>query len=238
MRNDAPLGIASPCRVSQEGEDAAMEQRQRFLIFFFGAILGVVLLYFFKTQSQPARDERMRVRESLSLPGMMYDYAVAQKGFYGHFVLSSSIVTQPDGKKVRTIITGGRRHYTPEGKELPEEYLCITETYAAGTALAEAGPVIAYDFRYADRLTIRCKPGHQASEIVLPSGDKAVAKEGRPQEATLSLRGWLKSQPKPAWSSLPDLVKSLESHPAIASVELTKIDWQAEAEIIKSHTPQ
>jgi hypothetical protein len=93
---------------------------------------------------------------------MMYDYAVTKKGFYGHYVLYESVETLADGTKVRSIVTGGRRHYTAEGNELPQEYILIKETYAPGTPLAEAGPVINYTFSFADRLTIKLRKGYSA----------------------------------------------------------------------------
>ena len=110
-----------------------MGQRERWLIFLLGTLIGAGLLWTFKTQSEPSRNEKRLVRESLSLPGIMYDFAVTQKGFYGHYVLFESVETLSGGSKVRSIVTGGRRHYNAEGTELPQEYLLITETYAAGT---------------------------------------------------------------------------------------------------------
>jgi len=213
-----------------------MEQKQRFMIFVLGTIMGALLLYFFKTHSQPARDERTRVRESLSLPGMMYDYAVSQKGFYGHFVLYEALSTQPNGTRQRSIVTGGRRRYDADRRELPEEYLWITETYAPQTALAEAGPVLSYDFRYAERVAIQLKPGHVASEVSLLSGDVAETVSGKPQEAVLTLRAWRKNQKTMNWASIPEILKLLQANPAVHSAELVKIHWQAEADLIKANT--
>lgn len=213
-----------------------MGQRDRWLIFMLGALIGAGLLWAIQTKSDPARTEKRRVRESLNLPGMMYDYAVTQKGFYGHFVLYESIEPQPDGSKVRSIVTGGRRHYNAEGNELPQEYLFITETYATGTPLAEAGPVNRYTFAFADRLTIKLKPGYKASDVSTELGDVAIPVLNQPNLVTLKLTQWIKSHQAKDWSKLNDLIKEISKKSSVESVELTKIDWQNEAELIKQNS--
>jgi hypothetical protein len=213
-----------------------MGQRDRWLIFMLGALIGAGLLWTIKTQSEPARTEKHRVRESLSLPGMMYDFAVTQKGFYGHYVLFESVETLSNGSKVRSIVTGGRRHYNAEGNELPQEYLLITETYAAGTPLAEAGPVTHYTFSFADRLTIKLRKGYSAADVTTDFGDIATPVENRPDLATLKLNKWIKTHQAKDWSKLNDIIKGLSQKSAVQSVELTKIDWQSEAELIKQNS--
>ena len=213
-----------------------MGQRDRWLIFMIGALIGAGLLWTIKTQSEPARTEKHRVRESLSLPGMMYDFAVTQKGFYGHYVLFESIETLSDGSKVRSIVTGGRRHYNAEGNELPQEYLFVTETYAPGTPLAEAGPVTHYTFSFADRLTIKLRKGYSAADVTNDYGDIATLVENRHDLVTLKLNNWIKTHQAKDWSKLNDLIKELSKKSAVQSVELTKIDWQSEAELIKQNS--
>ena len=213
-----------------------MGQRDRWLIFMLGALIGAGLLWTIKTQSEPARTEKHRVRESLSLPGMMYDFAVTQKGFYGHYVLFESIETLSDGSKVRSIVTGGRRHYNAEGNELPQEYLFVTETYAPGTPLAEAGPVTHYTFSFADRLTIKLRKGYSAADVTNDYGDIATLVENRHDLVTLKLNNWIKTHQAKDWSKLNDLIKELSKKSAVQSVELTKIDWQSEAELIKQNS--
>jgi hypothetical protein len=44
-----------------------MGQRDRWLIFMLGALIGAGLLWMINTQGAPARNEKQRVRESLSL---------------------------------------------------------------------------------------------------------------------------------------------------------------------------
>ncbi|MEY4402927.1 MAG: hypothetical protein RIR91_962, partial [Verrucomicrobiota bacterium] len=60
-----------------------MGQRERWILFLVGALVGVGVLWVVQTNSQPQRDAKRQVREGLNLPGMMYDFAVTQKGFYG-----------------------------------------------------------------------------------------------------------------------------------------------------------
>ncbi len=213
-----------------------MGQRERWLIFLLGTLIGAGMLWTFKTQSEPARTEKRLVREALNLPGMMFDFAVAQKGFYGHYVLLESVETLSDGSKVRSIVTGGRRHYTAEGTELPQEYLFITETYAAGTPLAEAGPVKNYTFAFADRLTIKLRNGYSAADVTTDFGDVATPVADRPDLVTLKLTQWIKSHQAKDWSKLNDIIKGLSQKSAVQSVELTKIDWQSEAELIKQNS--
>jgi len=222
--------------MSNIAEYADMGQRERWLIFLLGTLIGAGLLWTVKTQSEPARTEKRLVRESLNLPGMMYDFAVTQKGFYGHYVLFESVETLSDGSKVRSIVTGGRRHYNAEGNELPQEYLLITETYAAGTPLAEAGPVTQYTFAFADRLTIKLRKGYSAADVTTDFGDVATPVADRHDLATLKLAKWIKSHQAKDWSKLNELIKSLSKKTAVLSVELTKIDWQSEAELIKQNS--
>ncbi len=217
-------------------EYADMGQRDRWLIFMLGALIGAGLLWTIQTKSEPARTEKRRVRESLNLPGMMYDYAVTKKGFYGHFLLFESVETLSDGSKVRSIVTGGRRHYNEEGNELPQEYLFITETYAAGTPLAEAGPVTQYTFAFADRLTVKLRKGYSASDVTSDFGDVATPVANQPDLVTLKLTQWIKSHQAKDWSKLNDLIKAVSKKSSVQSVELTKIDWQNEAELIKQNS--
>lgn len=213
-----------------------MGQRERWLIFLLGSLIGAGLLWTFKTQSEPARTEKRLVREALNLPGMMYDFAVTQKGFYGHYVLFESVETLSDGSKVRSIVTGGRRHYNADGNELPQEYLFITETYAPGTPLAEAGPVTHYTFSFADRLTIKLRKGYSAADVTNEYGDIGTPVPDRHDLATLKLTKWIKSHQAKDWRKLNDIIKELSKKSAVQSVELTKIDWQSEAQLIKQNS--
>lgn len=215
-----------------------MEQRRRWILFLIGALVGVGVLWIVQTRSSPARDEKRRIREQLNLPGMMFDFAVMQKGFYGHYVLYESVATLSDGSKVRSIVTGGRRHYAADGAELPEDRIWIDETYAPGVALAEPGPVKSYTFTFADRITVKLKSGRVASDVVLPSGDVAVPLAGQPGHAIVFLKAWQKATQPTDWKSLPDLVKTVSRLSAVESAELTKINWQAEADLIRANTSQ
>ena len=200
--------------------------------------MGVGVLWVVQTNSQPKRDAKRQVREGLNLPGMMYDFAVTSKGFYGHYVLWESVETRPDGSKVRSLVTGGRRHYEASGREMAQEYLLIRETYAAGTALAEAGPVTDYTFQFADRVALKLKPGHPAAEVKLPSGDSALPVAGKPDEALLALKRWREPLEKTPWGELPKVLAALRADPAVASAELISIDWKKEAEIIRANSGQ
>ena len=214
-----------------------MGQRERFVIFLVGALLGVVLLLGGKSCGSEKKNQLRMVRSSLSMAPMMYDYAVMQKGFYGPYVLFEQVAEKQGGGKVRTLVTGGTRRYSPEGKELPEEHILIKETYAAGVALAEPGPVQSYEFTFADRIAIKLKPGHQASEVKVVSGDVAAAWAGH-EEVLLRLDAWRKLPGGAPWGKLEALVQESKSHPAVADAHLVRIDWQAEAELIKANSPK
>lgn len=216
-----------------------MGQRERFILFLAGALLGVGILWGLNSRGQPEKEAHRKVRESLSLPGMMYDYAVMRKGFYGHYVKFEKVDKLADGSRQRTVVTGGRRHYDPvSGREMPEEYLWIQETYAPGTALAEAGPVARYFFAYADRIALRLRPGHQASEVRLQSDDVAMPVAGKDGQALLRLTLWQKLPGGAPWAELPALLRQLRGHAAVESADLVAIDWQKEAEIIKAGSKQ
>jgi hypothetical protein len=214
-----------------------MGQRERFVIFLVGALLGIVLLLGGKSCGSEKKNQLRMVRSSLSMAPMMYDYAVTKKGFYGKYVLFEQVAEKQGGGKVRTLVTGGTRRYSPEGKELPEEHILIKETYAAGVALAEPGPVESYEFTFADRIAIKLKPGRQASEVKVASGDVAAAWAGH-EEVLLRLDAWRKLPGGAPWGKLEALVQELKSHPAVAEAHLVRIDWQAEAELIKANSPK
>ncbi len=214
-----------------------MGQRERFVIFLVGALLGVMILLGGKSCGSEKQNQLRMVRSSLSMAPMMYDYAVQQKGFYGAYVLFQQVAEGKDGGKVRTLVTGGTRRYSPEGKELPEEHILIKETYAAGVPLAEPGPVAAYAFTFADRIALRLKPGHQASEVKIASGDVAAAWAGH-EEVLLRLDAWRKQPGGAPWGQLEALVRDLNGHPAVAEAKLVRIDWVAEADLIKANSPK
>lgn len=214
-----------------------MGQRERFVIFLVGALLGIVLLLGGKSCGSEKKNQLRMVRSSLSMAPMMYDYAVTKKGFYGRYVLFEQVAEKQGGGKVRTLVTGGTRRYSPEGKELPEEHILIKETYAAGVALAEPGPVESYEFTFADRIAIKLKPGRQAAEVKVASGDVAAAWAGH-EEVLLRLDAWRKLPGGAPWGKLEALVQELKSHPAVAEAHLVRIDWQAEAELIKANSPK
>jgi hypothetical protein len=214
-----------------------MGQRERFVIFLVGALLGIVLLLGGKSCGSEKKDQLRSVRSSLSMAPMMYDYGVMKKGFYGHYVLFEQVADQVGGAKVRTLVTGGTRRYSPEGKELPEEHILIKETYPAGVALAEPGPVESYAFAYADRVALKLKPGRQPSEVKIPSGDVAAAWAGH-EEILLRLDAWRKLPGGAPWGKLEALVQELRSHPAVADAHLVRIDWQAEADLIRANSPK
>jgi hypothetical protein len=214
-----------------------MGQRERFVLFLVGALLGVLVLLGGKSCGSEKKDQLRMVRSSLSMAPMMYDYAVTKKGFYGRYVLFEQVAEKQGGGKVRMLVTGGTRRYSPEGKELPEEHILIKETYAAGVALAEPGPVESYEFTFADRIAIKLKPGHQAAEVKVASGDVAAAWAGH-EEVLLRLDAWRKLPGGAPWGQLEALVQELKSHPAVADAHLVRIDWQAEAELIKANSPK
>ena len=214
-----------------------MGQRERFVIFLVGALLGIVVLLGGKSCGSEKKTQLQAVRSSLSMAPMMYDYGVMKKGFYGHYVLFEQVADQVGGAKVRTLVTGGTRRYSPEGKELPEEHILIKETYAAGVALAEPGPVESYAFTFADRIAIKLKPGHQASEVKVASGDVAAAWAGH-EEVLLRLDAWRKLPGGAPWGKLETLVRELNGHPAVAEAKLVRIDWVAEADLIKANSPK
>jgi hypothetical protein len=200
-------------------------------------LLGIVLLLGGKSCGSEKKNQLRAVRSSLSMAPMMYDFAVMKKGFYGKYVLFERVAGIKDGGNVRTLVTGGTRRYSPEGKELPEEHILIKETYVAGVALAEAGPVASYEFTFADRIAIKLKPGHQAAEVKLQSGDVAVAWPGH-EEVIVRLDAWRKLPGGAPWGQLETLVRELNGHPAVAEARLVRIDWQAEADLIIANSPK
>ncbi len=214
-----------------------MGQRERFVIFLVGALLGVMLLLGGKSCGSEKKQQMRQVRSALSMAPMMYDYAVMKKGFYGKYVLFERVDAGAAGAHVRTVVTGGTRRYAPEGRELPEEHIYIKETYPAGVALTEVGPVEVYEFTYADRIAVTLRPGHLAAEVALQSGDVAAVWPGH-EELLIRLDAWRKLPGGAPWGKLESLVRELNGHPALASAHLVRIDWLAEADLIRANSPK
>ena len=94
-----------------------------------------------------------------------------------------------------------------------------------------------YEFTYADRIVIKLKPGHQAAEVTIQSGDVAAAWPGH-EESLIRLDAWRKLPGGAPWAKLEALVRELNSHPAVAEARLPRIDWQAEADLIRANSPK
>ncbi len=209
-----------------------MGQRERFIVFLMGAMLGVGILLAGRSCNTGKQEQLRQVRAALHLPPMMYDYAVMHKGFYGHYVLYEKVTKTPTAQ-VREIVTGGSRRYDANGRELPEEYLWITETYDLGTPLAEVGPVKAYTFAYADRGLVTLKSGHSVGEVALLKGEQLTAIKDKPLQYSFSLVSPKSDTP---WAKIPQRWEELSHHAAVERVEWVKIDWETEAELIRANT--
>jgi hypothetical protein len=219
-----------------------MGQRERFVVFLVGAMMGVGILLAGRSCGHEKQDQLRRVRTALNLPPMMYDYAVMHKGFYGHYVLYSN-VTQTPTAQVREVVTGGTRRYDANGRELPEEYLWITETYDLGVPLAEAGPVKSYSFAYADRFLVTMKAGHDIFEAGILGGEEHQPVSGHPGQYLLfyTKAGCPASTTKDdidvsVWASAKSRLQTLQNSPAVESAQWVKIDWEAEADLIRANT--
>ena len=94
-----------------------------------------------------------------------------------------------------------------------------------------------YEFTYADRIVIKLKPGHQAAEVSLQSGDVAAAWPGH-EESLIRLDAWRKLPGGAPWGNLEALVRELNGHPAVDEARLPRIDWQAEADLIRANSPK
>jgi hypothetical protein len=219
-----------------------MGQREQLVVFLVGAMMGVGILLAGRSCGHEKQDQLRRVRTALNLPPMMYDYAVMHKGFYGHYVLYSN-VTQTPMAQVREVVTGGTRRYDANGRELPEEYLWITETYDLGVPLAEAGPVKSYSFAYADRFLLTMKAGHGISEAGVLPGEESQPVTGHPGQYLLyyakapHLSSNNSKGVDPAvWASAKNRLQALQNSPAVESAQWVKIDWEAEADLIRANT--
>jgi hypothetical protein len=210
-----------------------MGQRERFILFLVGAALGVALLMAFNARSNPQRDERKRVADALSLPGMYYDYAVQGKSFFGHYVLAERRTKLPTGGVRRELVTGGRNRRDADGRDLPPSALLIVEQYAPGVEPSETASVAAVDFFYADRGEVRLKPGRTLATDALPPAVKSVTDESGRLQLTVdaaSLKG-------AAAFFLADLLAGLpQAAEAIESAALTHVDWRREVEQIKANS--
>ena len=210
-----------------------MGQRERFILFLVGAALGVALLMAFNARSNPQRDERKRVADALSLPGMYYDYAVQHKPFFGHYLLGERRTKLPDGGIRRELVTGGRNRFDAEGRALPQYAILVVEQYAPGVEPTETASVASVDFFYADRGEIRLKPGQALAPGALP-----VTVKSRPDAA-----GVLQVAVDPqglkgvAAFALADVLAGLtKAAPAVESAALTHVDWRREVEQIKANS--
>jgi hypothetical protein len=209
-----------------------MGQRERFILFLVGAALGVALLMAFNARSNPQRDERKRVANALTLPGMYYDHAVQGKSLFGHFILGERRTKLPSGGTRRELVTGGRNRFDVEGRVLPQYALLVVEQYAAGVEPSETAPVTAVDFFYADRGEVRLKPGRTLPASALPLTVKTVA-----DNATLRLTLDPQGLKGAAAFGLVDLLAGLtQATDTVESASLTHVDWRHEVEQIKANS--
>ncbi len=210
-----------------------MGQRERFILFLVGAALGVALLMAFNARGNPQRDERKRVADALSLPGMYYDHAVQGKSLFGHFVLGERRTKLPDGGTRREIVTGGRNRFDADGRALPQYALLVVEQYAPGVEPAETAAVASVDFFFADRGEVRLKAGRALPAGALPADVKSRADDQGRLQVTVDPQG-LKGT---AAFRLADLLAGLSrDSDAVESASLTHVDWRREVEQIKANS--
>jgi len=210
-----------------------MGQRERFILFLVGAALGVALLMAFNSRGNPQRDERKRVADALSLPGMYYDYAVQGKSFFGHYVLGERRTKLPNGGVRRELVTGGRNRFDAEGRALPQYAILIVEEYAPGVEPTETAAVAAVDFLYADRGDVRLKPGRTLPPAALPPAVKSQVEPSGGLSVSVDPLG-LKGE---AAFALADLLAALtKTTDAVESASLRRIDWRREVEQIKANS--
>lgn len=210
-----------------------MGQRERFILFLVGAALGVALLMAFNSRGNPQRDERKRVADALSLPGMYYDYAVQGKSFFGHYVLGERRTKLPNGGVRRELVTGGRNRFDAEGRALPQYAILIVEEYAPGVEPTEPAAVAAVDFLYADRGDVRLKPGRTLPPAALPPAVKSQVEPSGGLSVSVDPLG-LKGE---AAFALADLLAALpKTTDAVESAALRRIDWRREVEQIKANS--
>ena len=210
-----------------------MGQRERFILFLVGAALGVALLMAFNSRGNPQRDERKRVADALSLPGMYYDYAVQGKSFFGHYVLGERRTKLPNGGVRRELVTGGRNRFDADGRALPQYAILIVEEYAPGVEPAETAAVAAVDFFYADRGDVRLKPGRTLPPAALPPAVKSQVEPSGGLSVSVDPLG-LKGE---AAFALADLLAALpKTTDAVESASLRRIDWRREVEQIKANS--
>jgi len=210
-----------------------MGQRERFILFLVGAALGVALLMAFNSRGNPQRDERKRVADALSLPGMYYDYAVQGKSFFGHYVLGERRTKLPNGGVRRELVTGGRNRFDAEGRALPQYAILIVEEYAPGVEPTETAAVAAVDFLYADRGDVRLKPGRTLPPAALPATVKSQVEPAGGLSVSVDPLG-LKGE---AAFTLADLLTALpKTTDAVESAALRRIDWRREVEQIKANS--
>jgi hypothetical protein len=210
-----------------------MGQRERFILFLVGAALGVALLMAFNSRGNPQRDERKRVADALSLPGMYYDYAVQGKSFFGHYILGERRTKLPNGGVRRELVTGGRNRFDADGRALPQYAILIVEEYAPGVEPTETAAVAAVDFLYADRGDVRLKPGRTLPPAALPAAVKSQVEPSGGLSVSVDPLG-LKGE---AAFALADLLAALpKSTDAVESAALRRIDWRREVEQIKANS--
>ena len=210
-----------------------MGQRERFILFLVGAALGVALLMAFNSRGNPQRDERKRVADALSLPGMYYDYAVQGKSFFGHYVLGERRTKLPNGGVRRELVTGGRNRFDADGRALPQYAILIVEEYAPGVEPTETAAVATVDFLYADRGDVRLKPGRTLPPAALPAAVKSQVEPSGGLSVSVDPLG-LKGE---AAFALADLLAALpKTTDAVESAALRRIDWRREVEQIKANS--
>lgn len=214
-----------------------MDPKQRFLTFGVGALVGVLLLWGFNRQADPAREARREVMTSLSLPGMYYDHAVQGRPLHGHFVLSERVFQLPTGVVTRQITTGGRNRFDREGRPMPNDLLLVTERYPPGTQPTEESAVSAFAFAFADRGEVELAPGGPG-RAALGKGLSfpLEVREDAARPGVLLVSADLSKAKGGATFALLDHLDELARSGAASRAAPRAIDWQAEAERIRKES--
>lgn len=206
-----------------------MDQKQKYLIFGIGVIVGLMMVAnIFKGRAEKKQEADLAADKRI-LPGMLLEWAKEGHAVYdeaGKGVLESQLGPGAEGfARTRRVLVGGRRRLDALNNELPPEFLAITEYYAESGDPGPKTPVKRMDFEFADRLRVVVRePAHTAVlyRRVKDLGGHVVPDAGSKTDVTVRFD-------KPTLATVPAALAAIDGMPEVVSATRVTIDWKQEA---------
>lgn len=206
-----------------------MEQKQKYLIFGVGVVIGVMMVAnIFKARAE-RKQEADTAAAARVIPGMLLEWAREGRAIHdeeGKGVLESRTGDGAEGyARTRRVLVGGRRRFDALNREAPQEFLTVTEYYEERGELTAKTPVKRMDFEFADRIRAEVREPAQTAAVyrrVAPLGAHLFPEPGSKTVVMVRFE-------KPTLDSVPSALAALATMPEVVSASRVRIDWKQES---------